>query len=111
LTDRLYDFHEKYIFKHPGYAYGTGPEVNLIIGTWSAGDKRLSLYESSEHALVEVSDITPFAFTGSGKEFATYVAKPLVPHDLMSLTDLVTIAVYSLKEAKDNVPGCGQGTE
>jgi len=32
LSEQVYDFHQKYIFKHPNYQYGTGPTVNLIAG-------------------------------------------------------------------------------
>jgi 20S proteasome alpha/beta subunit len=111
LASQLHDFHDKYIFKHPHYGYSTGPEVNLIIAVWSAGDKRLTLYESLEDKLTEVSELKPFAITGSGGEFASYIAKPLVPHEGMKMTDLVTVAVYALKEAKDNAPGCGKSSE
>jgi len=111
FADQVYDFHEKYIFKHPNYQYGTGPTVNLIAGMWSADGGQLGLFQSSDHAVVEVSDQDAMAITGSGGSFASYVARPLVPHSLMRLTDLITVAVYALKEAKDNVPGCGQGSE
>ncbi len=111
LAEQVYEFHQKYIFKHPNYQYGTGPTVNLIIGMWSAEDSQLGLFQSSEHAVVEVSDQDAIAITGTGGSFASYVARPLVPHGLMKLTDLITVAVYALKEAKDNVPGCGQGSE
>ena len=110
LAEQVYDFHQKYIFKHPNYQYGTGPTVNLIAGMWSA-DGQLGLFESSEHAVVKVSDQDAMAITGTGGNFASYVARPLVPHGLMKMTDLMTVAVYALKEAKDNVPGCGQGSE
>ncbi len=111
LAKQVYDFHQKYIFKHPNFQYGTGPTVNLIAGMWSADGGQLGLFESSEHAVIEVSDQDAMAITGTGGNFATYVARPLIPHSLMKLTDLITVAVYALKEAKDNVPGCGQGSE
>src|SRR5207244_2223004 len=34
-----------------------------------------------------------------------------VPHEQMKMTDLITVAVYALKEAKDNAPGCGKSSE
>lgn len=111
LRDQLFKFHDKYIFKHPRHPYGDGPQVNLIVGAWSAKERRLNLYESSEAALVEVSDLEPVAITGSGSPFSRYIAKPLIPHEHMPLADVLTVAVYALKEAKDNVPGCGKATE
>jgi len=111
LKNELYNFHHKYIFKHPRYPYGDGPQVNLIVGAWCSEEKRLNLYESSEDALVEVSDMEPVAITGSGSTFSRYIAKPMIPHEHMPLADVLTVAVYALKEAKDNVPGCGKGTE
>jgi 20S proteasome alpha/beta subunit len=110
LADELFKFYDKYIFKHPRYSYGE-PQVNLIVGAWCSEEKRLNLYESSEAALVEVSDTEPVAITGSGSTFSRYIAKPLIPHEHMPLADVLTVAVYALKEAKDNVPGCGKGTE
>lgn len=111
LKDELYKFHHRYIFKHPRYPYGDGPQVNLIVGAWCSEEKRLNLYESSEAALVEVSDIEPVATTGTGSTFSRYIAKPLIPHEHMPLADVLTVAVYALKEAKDNVPGCGKASE
>jgi hypothetical protein len=35
----------------------------------------------------------------------------MIPHPNMPLADVLTVAVYALKEAKDNVPGCGIATE
>jgi 20S proteasome alpha/beta subunit len=111
LKDELYNFHHQYIFKHPRYPYGDGPQVNLIVGAWCAEEKRLNLYESSEAALVEVSDIEPMAITGTGSTLCRYIARPLIPGQYMALADVLTVAVYSLREAKDNVPGCGKATE
>src|SRR5579864_1073243 len=111
LADEVYDFHQKYVFKHPLYQYGSAPTVNLIAAMWSAEDNHLGLFQSSEHAVVELTDADVLAITGSGGTFANYVSKPLVPHGGMKLTDVITAAVYALKVAKDNVPGCGHGSE
>lgn len=110
-SEQLYEFHHKYVFKHPRYGYGDGPCVNLIIGMWSAQDQQLGLYQSSEEALIEVDDLDAMAITGSGSSFASYVARPLVPHGLMGIADLVTVGTYVLKEAKEHVPGCGKSSE
>jgi len=111
LKDELFRFHGKYIFTHPRHQYGDGPQVNLIIGTWCAEEKRLTLYESSEAALTEVSNSEPVAITGTGSTFSRYITRPLIPHEHMPLADVLTVAVYALKEAKDNVPGCGKASE
>jgi hypothetical protein len=100
LRGELYKFHEQYIFKHPRYPYGDAPQVNLIVGTWCAEEKRLNLYESSEAALVEVSDIEQLAITGAGSAICRYIARPLIPGQYMALADVLTIAVYSLREPK-----------
>ena len=44
LADQVYEFHQKYIFKHPNYQYGTGPTVNLIAGMWPANSGQLGLF-------------------------------------------------------------------
>ena len=111
LAQELYDFHHKYIFKHPRYPYGDGPQVNLIVGTWCESEKILTLYQSDEESLVEVLDAEPFAVTGTGATFSRYVAKPMLPHANMKLADVLTVALYALKEAKDNVPACGIASE
>jgi len=110
-AEQVYEFHQKYIFKHPHYQYGTGPTVDLIAALWSAEGQRLGLFQSSEHALIELSESEIMAVTGAGGSFASYAARPLIPHASMKLTDVITAVVYALKEAKDNVPGCGKGSE
>lgn len=111
VEKQVYEFHADYIFKHPHYHYNSGPQVNLIVGVWSATDKALALYQTNEHSLIEIPDIEPFAVTGNGQSFAAYIIKPLVPHEHMKLSDLVTVATYAIKEAKDNVPYVGKSTE
>lgn len=110
-VEQIYLFHHKHIYKHPRYGYADGPSVNLIAGMWSATDGQLGLYQSSEEALFEVADLEAMAVTGTGSSFANYVARPLVPHGRMGLADLITVATFALREAKDNVPGCGKSTE
>src|SRR5579862_7664784 len=110
-VENLYQFHHKHIYKHPRYGYADAPSVNLIAGMWSATDRQIGLYQSSEEALFEIADIEAMAVTGVGGNFASYIARPLVTHGNMGLADLVTIAMYALREAKDNVPGCGKSTE
>lgn len=110
-SEQLYEFHHKYVFKHPRYGFGDALSVNLIMSMWSAKDGRLGLYQSTEEALVEIDDLDAMAVTGSGASFASYVARPLVPHGLMGVADLVTVGTYMLKEAKEHVPGCGKSSE
>jgi hypothetical protein len=110
LREELAKFHRIYVHPHPFYGRGDGAEFSLIVGLWSV-DGGLGLYESSDAALNEISEPVPLAVAGSGATFARYVASPLVRHDKMSLMDVMIAATYAIKEAKDNVPGCGYGSE
>ena len=111
LSTKVDEFHQQYVFKHPHFGYESGPSMNLIAALWSAEEGKLGLFQSEGPNVFEVTDKEKMAITGSGGTFAQYIAGPLVPHDRMKLTDVITAAVYAIKEAKDNVPGCGKGSE
>ena len=110
ISDSLNDYFQKLIYKHPYYRTMGGPDFNFVVGLWSPKDG-LGLYETTDAVITEVSDSDKFAITGVGETLGRYLGGPMMGHSGYSLTDISTISAHVLSEVKENVDGCGKGSE
>jgi 20S proteasome alpha/beta subunit len=110
IQNELYKFHHKHIYKHPQYQMVGGPDFWLVLALWSPTDG-LAIYESSDEAIVEVTDSDMYACIGAGATLARYLLHSLMMHPYLKLADVSTIGTFVLAEVKAWIQGCGGGSE
>jgi 20S proteasome alpha/beta subunit len=110
IAEELHKFHVKHIYKHPLYMSSGGPDFNLIFAAWSQHEGA-GLYETSDEAVIEVTNQDMYALSGSGSVLAKYVVSLLVRHPFLKLEEITTTATHMLAEVKRRVPGCGGHSE
>jgi len=110
IAEELHKFHIKHIYKHPLYMRSGGPDFNLIFAVWSQHEG-VGLYETSDEAVIEITNQDIYALMGSGAVLAKYVVTLLVRHPFLKLEDIATAATHMLAEVKRWVPGCGGHSE
>jgi hypothetical protein len=110
IAEELHKFHTKHIYKHPLYMSSGGPDFSLILALWSQYEGT-GLYETSDEAVIEITNQDMYALSGSGAVLAKYVVTLLARHPFFKLEDITTIATHMLSEVKRWVPGCGGHSE
>lgn len=110
IKNELYKFQHKHIYKHPQYQMIGGPDFWLTVALWSPSDG-LAVYESSDDAIVEVTDSDMYACIGAGATLARYLLHSLMMHPYLKVADIATVATFVLAEVKAWIQGCGGGSE
>jgi len=110
IKDELCKFHHEHIYKHPQYQMIGGPDFWLVVALWSPTDG-LGVYESSDDAIVEVTDSDMYAAIGAGAMLARYLLHSLMMHAYLKVADIATVATFVLAEVKAWIQGCGGGSE
>jgi hypothetical protein len=108
LSEGLQVFYKRHFYSHPHYGTSNGPSIELLIGMRSHTTQKLSLFSSSETALI---DLPTFGSVGSGTLLSNYLIPISYRHSKMSLKDVVPIAVHVLYQTKKYVDGCGGNSE
>lgn len=108
VRERLLTFYAQHFYPHPHYGTSNGPSIEFLIALRSHTDDKLSLFRTSDTALIELST---FGAVGSGTLLSNYLVPIMYRHRNMSLKDVVAIAVDVLYQTKKYVDGCGGNSE
>jgi hypothetical protein len=107
LSERLRTFYTQHFYPHPYYGRN-GPSLEFLIALRSHTTQKLSLFRSSETAVVELPQ---FGAVGIGTLLSDYLIPISYHHAKMSLKDVTAIAVHILYQTKRYVDGCGGTSE
>ena len=108
VSDRLRTFYNQHFYPHPHYGTHNGPSVDFLIALRSHVTPKLSLFRTSETALI---DLPKFGAVGSGTLLSDYLIPISYRHTKMALKDVAAIAVHVLYQTKRYVDGCGGTSE